>query len=360
MKLFTVGPTQMRKEVMEVGGQLVPYFRTKEFSDIMLDSDRLLKKFMHAPEEAESIYLTASGTAAMEAVIMNCLTSDDKVLIVDGGTFGHRFVQLCDIYEVPYERIVLDADEELIKDHFNNFENVGITAVLVNIDETSTGQLYDIQLLSDFCKRNSAYLIVDAISSYLIDPFDMCKYGIDVTIISSQKGLCIAPGLSVVVLSKRIIENRVIDNKIRSLYFNFKDYLKNFKRGQTPYTPCVGICMEMNKALHLIDEQGEKKFLANIDMVAKDFREKTKDLPVSVPTFPLSNAVTPIIFDKPIAKKVFEILKNEFGIYVNPTGGSREQFVLRVAHIGDTTVEDNNMLIKYMNIAIKKATEDLK
>ena len=100
MKLFTVGPTQMRKENMEVGGQLVPYFRTKEFSEVMLDSDRLLQKFMHAPKGAKSIYLTASGTAAMEAVIMNCFNSHDKVLIIDGGTFGHRFVQMCDIHEV--------------------------------------------------------------------------------------------------------------------------------------------------------------------------------------------------------------------------------------------------------------------
>ena len=60
MKLFTVGPTQMRKEIMEVGGQLVPYFRTPEFSEIMLDSDRLLKKFMNAGRDAQSIYLTCS------------------------------------------------------------------------------------------------------------------------------------------------------------------------------------------------------------------------------------------------------------------------------------------------------------
>lgn len=359
MKLFTVGPTQMRKEVMEVGGELVPYFRTKEFSNVMLDSDRLLKKFMHAEENAKSIYLTASGTAAMEAVIMNCLTSDDKVLIIDGGTFGHRFVQLCDIHEVPYERVVLGADEQLMEKHLRPFENVGITALLVNIDETSTGQLYDTQLLSDFCKKTSAYFIVDAISSYLIDPFNMEKYGIDATIVSSQKGLCIAPGLSVVVLSNKLIKDRVENNQIHNLYFNFNEYLKNFQRGQTPFTPCVGICMEMNKALHLIDEQGEENFLNHIDMVAKDFREKVKELPVSIPAFPLSNAVTPVIFDKPIAKKVFEILKDDYDIYVNPTGGEREQYVLRVAHIGDTTIEDNSMLIDYMKKAIKKATEDL-
>ena len=358
MKLFTVGPTQMKKEVMEVGGQLVPYFRTKEFSNVMLDSDRLLRKFMHAPKEARSIYLTASGTAAMEAVVMNCLTSHDKVLVIDGGTFGHRFAEICDIHNVPYERVVLAADEKLTEDHLKPFENIGITALLVNIDETSTGQLYDVQLLSDFCRRNSAYFVVDAISSYLIDPYNMKKYDIDATIISSQKGLCIAPGLSVVVLSEKLIKDRVENNQIRNLYFDFNNYLKNFQRGQTPFTPCVGICMEMNKALHLIDEQGEENFLGYIDTVAKDFRKKVKELPVSIPTFPLSNAVTPIIFKKPIAKKVFEILKDEHYIYVNPTGGAREQYVLRVAHIGDTTIEDNSILINCMKKAIKKATED--
>lgn len=359
MKLFTVGPTQMRKEIMEVGGQLVPYFRTKEFSDVMLDSDRLLQKFMHAPEGARSIYLTASGTAAMEAVVMNCFTPHDKVLIIDGGTFGHRFAQICDIHEVPYERVILKADEKLTEDHLKSFDDIGITALMVNIDETSTGQLYDVQLLSDFCKRNSAYFIVDAISSYLIDYYNMGKYEIDATVISSQKGLCIAPGLSVVVLSKKLIKDRVENNQIHSLYFDFKDYLKNFQRGQTPFTPCVGICMEMNKALHLIDEQGEENFLGHIDAVAKDFRNKVKKLPVSIPDFPLSNAVTPIIFEKPIAKKVFEILKDEYDIFVNPTGGAREQYVLRVAHIGDTSIEDNSMLIDYMKKAIKKAVEEL-
>ena len=111
MKLFTVGPTQMRKEIMEVGGQLVPYFRTPEFSEIMLDSDRLLKKFMNAGRDAQSIYLTCSGTGAMEATIMNCFTKNDKVLIVDEGTFGHRFVDLCKVHGIPHDSICIRFDE---------------------------------------------------------------------------------------------------------------------------------------------------------------------------------------------------------------------------------------------------------
>lgn len=345
MKLFTVGPTQMFDEVKKIGGEQVPYFRTDEFSKLMLDSDQLLHKFMNAGENAKSIYLTASGTGAMEATIMNCLQNDDNVLIINGGTFGHRFVDLCKRYDIPHEVITLEPGEALTKKHLMKYENKGITALLVNGNETSTGQLYDLEMLSEFCKRNHAYFIVDAISTFLIDKFDMKKNNIDAVIISSQKGLCIAPGLSIVVLSERIIQERVENNNLKALYFNFKDYLINFQRGQTPYTPCVGICVEMNTALHLIDNMGLDNWLQHIDEVAKDFRSRIKNLPVSIPIFTLGNAVTPIIFKEPIAKKIFNILKDKYDIFVNPTGGSREEYVLRIAHIGAIDVKDNEMLV---------------
>jgi hypothetical protein len=48
-------------------------------------------------------------------------------------------------------------------------------------------------------------------------------------------------------------------------------------------------------------------------------------------------------------------LKDKYDVYVNPTGGDREEYVLRVAHIGDTTIEDNKMLIDLLRKAIKEA-----
>lgn len=355
MKLFTVGPVQMLSEIKRVGGAQVPYFRTKEFSEMMLAADSLLRKFMNAPSGAKSVYLTASGTGAMEATIMNCLRPDDHVLIINGGTFGHRFVDLCEIHKIPFITIDLVFGEQLTKSHLEKYKNSGITAVLVNANETSTGQLYDLSMISGFCKEQKAILIVDAISSFLIDPFDMKENNIDAVIISSQKGLCIAPGLSIVVLSEGMIQERVVHSNVESLYFRFTDYLENMERGQTPYTPCVGVCIEMYEALRLIKEQGLPNWLNHIDEVAKDFRMKAQVLPVSIPDYPLGNAVTPIQFDEPIAKKVFEILKNRYDVFVNPTGGVLENYLLRVAHIGDTTIEDNKMLIDLLRKAIKEA-----
>ena len=362
MRLFTIGPVQMFREITEQfrGGRQVPYFRTPEFSKMMLDTDRLLKKLVQTTDTSRTIYLTASGTAAMEATLMNCFTPNDRMLIVNGGTFGQRFVDLCDILEIPYDEIRLPYGETLGKVHFAPFADKEYTALLVNLDETSTGQLYDIHLLHDFCQRKHMYLVVDAISTFLCDPYDMDGSGIDVTISSTQKGACVEPGMSFVVLSERILKERVLQQKVQSLYFDFKVYIENFKRGQTPFTPAVGICEELHASLVRIDRIGLERYLAQVDEVARDFREKAKALPVSLPAFPLSNAITPIVFEEPIAYRVFEQLKDHYDIMVNPTGGPLHETSLRIAHIGETSCEDNTMLIDAMKRAIADVRHDAK
>lgn len=353
MKLFTVGPVEMFDTVKDVRrNKDVPYFRTQEFSALMLDTDRLLKKFIGTTETSDAIYLTGSGTAAMEATIMNCFSEKDRLLIINGGTFGQRFVDICNIHRIPHTDIELDCDEQLSSDHLEKFRDTPLTGLLVNIDETSTGQLYDIKIISEFCKEKNMFLIVDAISSFLCDSFYMDAYGADAVIVGSQKGLCVEPGMSIVVLSQKIMEERVLRTQVASLYFDFKIYKENFKRGQTPFTPAVGICMELNASLHMIDEKGLTNHLREIAERASDFREKVRCLPVSLPEYPLSNAMTPVIFHENIAYRVFEILKDRYKIMVNPTGGKLHDKSLRVAHIGQLTEADNDLLIQRMSEAV--------
>ena len=91
---FTVGPVQSSEKVREIGAEQVPYFRTNEFSELMLENEKLMLKFSDAPDGSKAVFITGSGTAAMEAAILNTLTSSDKVLVVNGGSFGQRFVEL--------------------------------------------------------------------------------------------------------------------------------------------------------------------------------------------------------------------------------------------------------------------------
>ena len=217
----------------------IVHFRTDEYSTIVKTTLSKLSDMLSNPVKNSLIYLAASGTAAMEAVVENCTTTKDKALVINGGAFGQRFCDLLKYHNIPFDSINIKWNEALKKEHLFPYENNNYTTLFVNIHETSSGQLYNISMLSDFCKRNNMYLIVDAISSFLADEYDMQKYGIDVTIISSQKGLCLSPGMSFVSFSNRMLE-KINNNPLpSSKYFDFKDYLNNITRGQTPYTPPV-------------------------------------------------------------------------------------------------------------------------
>lgn len=344
MKLFTVGPVEMYKETLEESGLQLPYFRTDEFSKVILQAEQRMLELARAPKGSRTIFLTASGTGAMEAAVINCLNETDHVLTIDGGSFGHRFAQICERAKIPQTVLHLEYGITLSRDLLDQTYVEGMTALLVNLHETSVGQLYDISMLSVFCKEHGLFLIVDAISAFLADPINMAEMGIDVLIISSQKALSLAPGISIVTLSPKAVEV-AMQRGTSLVYFDFKDYLKNGERGQTPFTPAVGILLTLHQRLERISEIGLEQVQAEICHLAEDFRGKVKDLPVEIPKFPHSNALTPLYFPNGNAKEVYERLRRDYGITVNPNGGTQGDYLLRVSHIGNLTVEDNDSLV---------------
>lgn len=342
---FTVGPVQSSDAVRAIGAEQVPYFRTSEFSDVMFENERLIKKFAKASDDSKVVFLTSSGSGAMETAIMNTLTPNDKALVVNGGSFGHRFVELLELHHVPYTEIKLEHGKALKAEHLAPYEGQGYTAFLVNKHETSTGVHYDINLISNFCKRNNLFLIVDCISTFLADPFDMKELGADIMITGSQKALACPPGISVMVLSPKSIE-RINNTKCVCQYFDLRIALKNMERGQTPWTPAVGILRQINARLKEIDANGGVEGeIARIGALAIYFRDKIKGLPFEIVSESLSNAVTPLHPTTASAYDIFLKIKDEYGMWVCPNGGDMKDIVFRVGHIGALTTDDYDKLI---------------
>lgn len=341
---FTVGPVMSSEAVRAIGAEQVPYFRTAEFSELMLENEKLIKKFAKASDDSRVVFITGSGTASMEATVINTLTKQDKALVVNGGSFGHRFVELLELHEVPYTEIELDVGKALKEEHLKAYENQGYTTFLVNVHETSTGVHYDIDLISAFCKRNNMFLIVDAISSFLADDFNMEELGVDVMITGSQKALACPPGISIIVLSSKAVE-RVNNSNTKCMYLDLKSALKNQERGQTPFTPAVGILRQIHERLIEINRGGLQEETEKIHSLALDFRNRIKDLPFEIISESMSNAVTPLHPLTASAYDIFLTLKDDYGIWVCPNGGELKDKVFRVGHIGALTIEDNKKLI---------------
>lgn len=343
---FTVGPVQASDEVRSIGAEQVPYFRTQEFSEVMFENERLVKKFAKCTDDSRVVFLTCSGSGAMEASIMNTLSSNDKVIVVNGGSFGHRFVELLSLHEIPFAEIKLDAGKALKPEHLAPYEGKGYTCFMVNKHETSTGVHYDINLISDFCKRNNMMLIVDCISTFLADPFDMAALGADIMITGSQKALACPPGIAVVALSPRALK-RVETTKCCCQYLDFKLALNNMDRGQTPWTPAVGILRQINVRLKEIENNGGVEGeIARIGHLAEYFRNKLAELklPFEIVSESLSNAVTPLHPTTASAYDIFLKIKDEYGMWICPNGGEMKDTVFRVGHIGYLHEEDYDKL----------------
>lgn len=346
---FTVGPVQSNEAVRRIGGKNVPYFRTPEFSDIMLENEVLIKRFAHAPEGSRVVFVTGSGTASMEATIMNVLTSSDRAIVVNGGSFGQRFVELCSIHEVPYDEVKMPRGKQLRQEQLDKFDGSKYTAFIVNIHETSTGVWYDLPLISAFCKKNGLLLIVDAISSFLADEFDMQEMGVDVMITGSQKALACPPGISIIVLSESA-QKRVCANNPKCMYFDLKSALRDGERGQTPFTPAVGTLIQINSRLKEIEKRGGVRGeQTRIKGLAEYFRERIKNLPFEIVSESMSNAVTPLHPLNASAYDIFVELKDKYGIWVCPNGGDTKDTIFRVGHIGSLTTEDYDKLIDAFN-----------
>lgn len=343
---FTVGPVMSDIIVRKIGSEQIPYFRTPEFSAIMFENEALIKKYAKAEDDARTVFITGSGTAAMEATVINVFNTHDKVLVVNGGSFGQRFAELCLIHNIPYNEIKLEPGKSLKKEQLYVYSGKGFTGLLVNVHETSTGVLYDINMISEFCKENGLFLVVDAISSFLADEFNMSELGAQVMITGSQKALACPPGISIIVLSADAV-NRINNNDVNCMYLNLKSALKNGERGQTPFTPAVGTLLQINARLKEIETNGGVENEINrVAELASDFRKKIKGLPFEIISESLSNAVTPIHPLNVSAYNIFSSLKDEYDIWVCPNGGELADKIFRVGHIGALTKDDNTTLVK--------------
>ena len=283
----------------------------------------------------------------MEAVVGGVLDNTDRAVVVDGGSFGHRFRQLLELHGIPNEAIELSDGEVLKIEHLNRCKTEHPTSILVNIHETSTGILYDAEMLARFSREHDSLLVFDAISSFLADPLDMSQLGVDVVITGSQKALACPPGISIVVLSPRAIE-RVRNVASTSMYLDLESMLDNGVRGQTPFTPAVTTILQIHQRLKNLEVVGVEAEIESIASRASFFREEARALPFEMRLESPSNAATYCTCEFS-AKELFTRLKDEYGIWICPNGGENADSSFRVGHIGALKMSDIRLLLAAMH-----------
>jgi aspartate aminotransferase-like enzyme len=130
-----------------------------------------------------------------------------------------------------------------------------VTVVFATHSETSTGALHDVRELARACRMRQRVLVVDAVTSLGVHPFEQDAWGIDVVVCGSQKGLMVPPGLATLSLAPwaaGLIEG----DRPPRFYFDLRKARKSAPMGETAFTPPVGLVLALEEALTMMREEG--------------------------------------------------------------------------------------------------------
>jgi len=341
--LFTPGPVAIDEHILALGATQLPYHRTGDFSRFMREILEGLRNVFQTRSQVTVI--TGSGTASMEAAVLNFLDRTDRVLIVNGGTFGQRWCDLCRVHSVSFEEYELKPGDDIDSNRLAEILSQSrFTALLINAHETSTGHLYDIESIGKIASRFDLLYVVDAISTICADRFAMDDWHVDVAILSSQKALALPPGLSFIAMSPRAL-SRLSTITPRTLYLNIRDCLRDQERGQLPYTPAIGLFVQLHQRLLDIRRITLPEVIHQHERKAVAFRKAISDLPFRVLPDRQSNALTALLCEGTDARNIVEQLRMEFDIEVTPSGGELKDKLIRVAHMGNQDETDRMRLI---------------
>src|ERR1700736_4162428 len=204
------GPTTMPDEVLRAMHRPALDIYSKEMVQL---TDTLLADLskLFATKGQSYIYI-ANGHGAWEATLSNVLSRGDKVLVLESGRFaigwGNAAASMgadVEVLKGDWRRAIRPAEVEARLRQDKDHEIKAILAVQV---DTASGAYNDIEAIGKVIKGcgHPALFMVDTVASLGCMPFEMDKWGIDVAMSGSQKGLMTPPGLGFVAANDRARE----------------------------------------------------------------------------------------------------------------------------------------------------------
>jgi aspartate aminotransferase-like enzyme len=251
------GPTNVPERVTRAMFTHMINHRSKDF--VKLYTDVVEKSQKVFDTKGDVIALSASGTGAVEASVVNLIKKGDKVIIPVNGEFSSRLATMLEWQGANVIRLTTpfgeNASFDQVKEAFDN--NKDVKAFYVVWNETSTGTMVKyLDKISSLTSRNDSYYVVDGVSIIGGEELHMDKWGIDVCVTGAQKALAAPPGISPIAISPKA-KKFMIANPPPTFYFNLARYFKYYDdTKETPFTPALPLLYAYREALDIVLEEG--------------------------------------------------------------------------------------------------------
>ena len=364
--LLAPGPVQLHPEVQKVLARPMIHHRTPEFDLILKNVLSLLKNLFCTKE---NVYiLSSTGSGGMEALLINVLKPQAKVLAIVSGKFGERWANMAEAFGAKVHRLNINWGEavnpNVIEKYLN--ENPDTDIVMTQACETSTATIHPVFEISQIVKKTKALFLVDAITALGAMPIMMDEWSIDGLVAGSQKAIMLPTGISLVSFSKKawaIVES----NPTPRFYFDLRFEQKANAKGETYFSSNVNLIRALEFVLTNIESTGGyNQLFKTIQRRMHYTHALAKELGLELYSKNPSPTVTAIKLPESIDGTLFrEQFEKKYAVTVMGGQDQLKGKVIRIGHMGyitDTDLHETTLRLAQclndfgMNIDLEKIT----
>ena len=352
--LLSPGPTPIPNEVALAMAETMIHHRTPQFNKIFDEARKGLQELFGTKNDV--LMLASSGTGAMEASVANLFSPGDKVLVINGGKFGERWLNISNAFGLdPIELKVEWGQAVKVGEVEKKLKaNPDIQAVMIQASETSTTVLHPIKEIAKLT-QNGPLFLVDGVTAVGVVPLPLDEWGLDVLVTGAQKALMLPPGLGFIALSDRAWD-KTKKAKLPRFYFDLNLERKNQQKGSGAFTPAVSLIFGVRASLQMIQREGVENVYARHDRLCRATRAAAKamGLKLLAPDNP-SPAATGIYLPVGIdADAVLEYLRDKMNVILAEGQDQLKGKAIRIAHIGYMGAFDVITAIAALEMALRR------
>ena len=338
LSLMIPGPTPVPETVLQAMGRHPIGHRSADFQKIVKRTTKQLQ-WLHQTN-GDVLAITGSGTAAMEAGIINVLSKGEKVLCGDNGKFGERWVKLARAYGLDVQVIQAEWGQPLDPEAFRTALEAdtakAIKAVILTHSETSTGVINDLEAIAKHARAHgTALTIADCVTSLGACNVPMDEWGLDVIGSGSQKGYMMPPGLAFVAMSERAWE-AYGRSDLPKFYLDLGKYRKSARADSNPFTPAINLYFALEAALEMMQAEGLEAIFARHarHRAAAQAGMEAMGLPLYAAEGHGSPAITAVAPEGIDAEALRKAVKEKFDILLAGGQDHLKGKVFRIGHLG--------------------------
>jgi aspartate aminotransferase-like enzyme len=352
--LLSPGPTPIPNEVALAMSETMIHHRTPQFNKVFDQARQGLKKLFGTKNDV--LMLASSGTGAMEASVANLFSQGDKVLVINGGKFGERWLNIANAFGLnPVElkvewgqAVKVDAVEKQMKAHPD------LKGVMIQASETSTTVLHPVKEIAKLTKNGPLFL-VDGVTAVGVVSIPLDEWGLDVLVTGSQKAMMLPPGLGFIALSDRAWE-RTKQATLPRFYFDLNLERKNQQKGSGAFTPAVSLIFGARASLEMMQREGLDRVYARHARMSRATRAAATALGLKLlaPDSPSPAATGVYLPDGIDADHVLDYLRDHMNITLAEGQDQLKGKVIRIAHVGYMGAFDVITAVAALEMVLRK------